>query len=94
MRQRHKNNSYTHQYYIRFPVSHVVEVLSAIVNQMSKFSSYTSLCTRKFLFVFKEFDLNERLLHKYPIGIMAPHYEVIDSNPSIILHAVHKVYEN
>jgi hypothetical protein len=44
--------------------------------------------------VFKEFNLNELLLHKYPIGIMASHYEVIDSNPAIKLHAVHKVYEN
>lgn len=47
-----------------------------------------------FLFVFKEFNLNEILLHKYSIGIMAPHYDVIDSNHSIMLHAVHKVYEN
>jgi len=47
-----------------------------------------------FLVVFKEFSLHERLLYKYSIGTMSPYYGVIDSNRSIMLHAIHNFYEN
>jgi hypothetical protein len=46
-------------------------------------------------FVFKVIiNLTEILLNKHAMGIMAAHYEIIDSTHSVMLHAVQKVHVN